>query len=358
MKIRAFIIMSVMAVLALFTVCMTGCGKKSEKEIVLTTGFAENEVFFIDKEKCTLPEINVYMRTSQDQYQSVFGTEIWDRDIGGQTLEGRLKDTTLARIAQIKAMNLLAESRGIALDENEQSKCASAASKYMSGLSAAEVSQLGVTQEIIESLYSEYALANKVYTDITKNVNPEISDDEARTITVKHILIKTYYLDLSGNHVGYSDNQKQEAYSRAQAVLQKIRDGGDFDELADRYNEDTQSTYSFGKEESTMPKEFVDAAFNLDTNQISDIVETEYGYHIIKCISTFDRDETDANKVRIVEERKKEAFNQVYDAFVKTLYSKLNEELWDSLKFKTDPDITTTNFFDVYNEVFGVSDSK
>lgn len=347
--IRAFIIVSVMLMAMLG---VTGCGKKNDK-IVLTTGFDENEVFFIGTAKCTLPEINVYMRTSQDQYEAAFGSGIWTRDIGGQTLEERLKETTLARMAQIKAMNLLAASRSVTLDAAEQAKCASAASKYMSGLTAKEISDMGVTQDIINGLYSEYALANKVYSDITKNVNPEISDDEARTITVKHILIKTYYLDASGNRVPYSANQKQEAYSRAQAVLKKIDDGGDFDELADRYNEDTQTTYSFGKEESTMPKEFVNAAFNLDTNQVSDVVETEYGYHIIKCISTFDRDETDANKLRIVEQRKKEAFNEVYDAFVKTLYSKLNTELWDGLEFRNNPDVTTTDFFDVYNEVFG-----
>ena len=55
------------------------------------------------------------MRTSQDQYEAVFGSEIWDKDIDGTTLEDRLKETTLARIAQIKAMNLLAESRDISL---------------------------------------------------------------------------------------------------------------------------------------------------------------------------------------------------------------------------------------------------
>lgn len=347
---KVLIIVSMILAAAL---CCAGCEKKqTDKEIVLTTGFEDNEVFFIDKEKCTVPEINVYMRTMQDQYEKAFGSEIWTRKIGDETLEGRLKDTTLARIAQIKAMNLLAQTRGISLDQDEQSKCAAAASKYMSGLSAGEISDMQVTEEIINSLYSEYALANKVYDDITKDVNPEISDDEARTITVKHILIKTYSLDISGNRVGYSSNQKAEAYSRAQAVLAKIKDGGDFDELADRYNEDTQTEYSFGKD-STMPEAFVKAAFDLDTDQVSDIVETEYGYHIIKCVSTFDQDETDANKVRIVEERKKEAFNAVYDEYVKTLYSKLNDELWNSLSFDSNKDITTTNFFDIYNEVFG-----
>ena len=38
-------------------------------------------------------------------------------------------------------------------------------------------------------MYGEYALAAKVYRQIVENVNPEISDDEARTITVEAIRV-------------------------------------------------------------------------------------------------------------------------------------------------------------------------
>ena len=58
------------------------------------------------------------------------------------------------------------------------------------------------------------------------------------------------------------------------------------------------------------------------------------------------------NKEKIVQERKNEAFNEVYSSFVEGLYSNLNEDLWNSLDFSSNPDVTTTNFFDVYNEYF------
>ena len=49
---------------------------------------------------------------------------------------------------------------------------------------------LQADEEIIENLYAEFALANKVYEYIIKDINPEISDDEARTITVQYIQLK------------------------------------------------------------------------------------------------------------------------------------------------------------------------
>lgn len=330
---------------------LTGCKTAEEKtEIVLTTDFKEDEVFRINTESCMLPEIMVYMRTSQDQYEAVFGSEIWEKNLGGRTLEQQLKDTILARLAQIKVMNLLAENYHVTLSEEENDRIGKAAEEYMAGLKPEEISSMGVNREIIEQLYREYAIANKVYSEITKDVNPEISDDEARTISVKHILLKTYSLGENGEKIEYTENRKKLVYDKMQEIEKKLNDGEDFDALVEEYNEDEQAVHTFGK--GTMPEAFEEAAFNLDTDQISGIVETEYGYHIIKCISTFDREETDANKVKIVEQRKNEAFNQVYGEFVKGLYSNLNRKLWESVSFEENPDCTTTNFFDIYNSYF------
>ena len=68
---------------------------------------------------------------------------------------------------------------------------------------------MGVTEETVTGLYAEYALANKVYQFIIRDINPEISDDEARTITVQHVLIKTYALDGTGKRIEYTRPMKR-----------------------------------------------------------------------------------------------------------------------------------------------------
>ncbi|MBO6137329.1 MAG: peptidylprolyl isomerase [Lachnospiraceae bacterium] len=334
---------------------LSGCGKTENEatQIVLTTEFTDNEIFRIDNLNCTVPEANIYMYTAEDQYTNVFGKEIWNADIKNSMLLDELKDVTLARLAQIKAMALLAGSRSIELDEEEKQKVHEAAQKYMAGLDPASIAKLSISEEIVENMYGDYALAEKVYDSITANVNPEISDDEARTIKVKHILIKTYEADEEGNKTSFGTDRKNVAFQKAVAIRKEaVSEGADFDALIDKYSEDTTAEYVFGK--GTMPEKFEEAAFELGTDEISDVVQTDYGFHIIKCISTFDRDETDANKQRILKQRKKEAFNATYEEFIKTLHSNLNSKLWDSLDFSIDDEINTTNFFDVYNEVFNV----
>ncbi|MDR2888729.1 MAG: peptidylprolyl isomerase [Lachnospiraceae bacterium] len=334
------------------TIGMVGCGSKEEADmtVVLTTGFSGDEIFRIEEMSCTLPEVRVYLTNVQNQYESVYGEQIWSVDFDGVTLENNVKEMVLAQIAQIKTMNLLGEKYDITLEEEEKAQVAQAADSYFASLNETERSVMNVTEDTITTLYAEYALADKVYQYIIKDINPEISDDEARTITVQHILIKTYALNGSGEKVEYTEASRQDAYQRALDIRDQLAQGEDFEKLSMLYNEDEQTLYSFGKGE--MEEAFENAAFMLETDEISEIVETSYGYHIIKCINTFNREETDANKIKIVEERRGEVFGQEYNAFVATLTKHLNDLLWEQVVFIHNEDVTTKDFFDVYRRYF------
>ena len=73
---------------------------------------------------------------------------------------------------------------------------------------------------------------------------------------------------------------------KAQEVLQRIRSGEKFSDLAKSYSEDV-SSHSGGRigivERGMMMPEFENAAFSLKVGEVSNIVETENGLHIIKC---------------------------------------------------------------------------
>ena len=101
-----------------------------------------------------------------------------------------------------------------------------------------------------------------------------------------------------------------------------------------------------------MDPAFEQAAFGLETGEISQVVKSEAGYHIIKCISTFDREQTDLNKLEIVEQRKKEVFGEEYDAFVEDLACQMNEKLWEEIGLDHEGDVQAVSFFQVYEKHF------
>lgn len=331
---------------------LTACGSgDSGRKVVFTTGFGKDEVFRIGDESCSKAEIMVYLTTTQNQYESVYGAEIWNTSLDGVTLEENVKETVLAKIAQIKTMYLLALEKELSLDENEEELVKQAAIEYFESLNEVEIQLMGVDLDTIEVLYREYALADKVYRYIIQDINPEISDDEARTITVQHIYIRTWTTDGAGNKIAYSDTAKRAAYEKASEIREMAVDGEhDFTELASKYSEDSNITYSFGKGE--MDEAYETAAFLLETDEVSQVVETEIGYHIIKCLNTFNREETDANKLKIVEKRRNEAFGQEYDRFVETLVRNLNQKLWDEITLIHDSEVANAGFFEVYAKYF------
>src|SRR5262249_10782082 len=103
-------------------------------------------------------------------------------------------------------------------------------------------------------------------------------------VRASHILLSTRDPKSSAE---LSDEQKAAKRKKLEELLKRARDGEDFAKLAKENSEDPGSKDKGG--EYTFPRgqmvpEFEGAAFSLKTNQVSDIITTSYGYHIIKLL--------------------------------------------------------------------------
>lgn len=337
----------VLLMLAIFLLSCASCKKK----IVLTTGFEEGELFRIDKSSCSKSEYMVYLINMQNMYENAYGEQIWQMTTAdGEPLEEGLKETVLARISRVKVMNLLAAKKKVSLSKEDEKLARAAAKQYYSGLNEEEKKLFGLTEKDFENMYREYALANRVYGFLVKDINPEISDDEARTITVSHIHVKTYSVDSSGNRVEFDDAQKKEAREKIDEAAARLEDGEKFDVISVEYNEDDKPTFLFRRGETDPAYE--EAAFNLASEQISEVVETPDGYYIIRCDNMFDRDETDQNKLTILNQKRNEAFEEEYNAFLGERTGNLNESAWGEIHVSRSDTIRTSEFFTIYGTLF------
>jgi peptidyl-prolyl cis-trans isomerase D len=121
----------------------------------------------------------------------------------------------------------------------------------------------------------------------------QISDDElkaqyqqniqqyqvANRAHVEHVLLMT---------VGKTDAEVEEIRQKAEDVLKQAKKGAKFEDLAKKYSEDPGTKDKGGDlgwitQGQTVP-EFEKTAFGLDKGKISDLVKTQYGFHIIKVL--------------------------------------------------------------------------
>ncbi|MCW5976744.1 MAG: peptidyl-prolyl cis-trans isomerase [Bryobacteraceae bacterium] len=96
-------------------------------------------------------------------------------------------------------------------------------------------------------------------------------------VKVRHILLKT---------TDKTDEEKNKAKAQTDDLLAQLKAGGNFAELATKYSEDTGSAVNGGDlgwiVAGQTVENFQKTAFALNPGEMSDVISTEYGYHIIK----------------------------------------------------------------------------
>ena len=138
-----------------------------------------------------------------------------------------------------------------------------------------------IREQIMVSKVSRYEMSNRVKVS-NKEINNYYSSHQKEfwngsQIRARHILFIV--------EPDASEKNRREKLDQATKVLNKIREGGDFIEIARKYSEDVSASnggdlgfITKGK----MVAEFEEAVFSIKKGKVSDIVKTEYGYHIIK----------------------------------------------------------------------------
>lgn len=174
------------------------------------------------------------------------------------------KITLVKRIMEVKIISDVARKEGF--DNNTAVK---EQMQYMlNDFLSKEYLSMVVMQKVTvsdEDLKQYYALNKNKFLDPAQ-------------VKARHILIKF--------PPKASADEKKKAMEKAKEILERARKGADFGKLAEEYSEDTVSRKKGGDlgffAKGKMVKPFEKAAFSLKPGEISDIVETNYGYHIIK----------------------------------------------------------------------------
>lgn len=209
----------------------------------------------------------------------------------GLKLSEIVKGQTVESIAAPVAIVEEAVKRGVALTEEDEKNLTSWLEQTKTQLGenfekALKSSGYDSEEQLIESqrfnllyqkAYEAFSNEPMSYVEQYEDYKKYLSDDK---ITVQHVLIQFP----EGVTRESTDEEKSETRKKAEEVLSKAKSGEDFNSLVDTYSEDpgkSKNGYTFANDGS-MVQEFTDASFALEIGAVSELVETDYGYHIIK----------------------------------------------------------------------------
>jgi len=175
--------------------------------------------------------------------------------------------------------------------------------------------------------------------------------DEYRTaeqVKVSHILIKT---PLPGPDGKVDDKGVAEAQRRAEDLLKQVKSGGNFEDLAKKYSEDPGSAKQGGSlgwigKGQTVP-EFEKTAFSLPKGQISDLVKSSYGFHIIRVDDKQDAHMKSLDEVKSTIEPilKHQKAQQAAQKQAEDLLNKARSQGLDAAAASMGIPVVTTDFF-------------
>lgn len=314
---------------------MIGCGKLTNTDIKITKGLAKNELFRVGKEVCTKEEALIFVTSQKNVYEAAYSDQIWDISLNGGTFESYVKNSLLNFLAKEKCMVAMAKEHEMSTTGEEEQKIKEAAEKYCSALSGEEQEATGITTEIAEKVFREYYLSNKLLESLTKDVNVEISDNDARVIHVQQIFLK---------------DKTEDNKALAEKLVAKLADGADFTGLADSYSD--SDTVDVARTRGEYPQEVDTAAFALSDGEISSVIEAADGYYILKCTEDYDEAATNEHKKQMEADLKEEAFTQLYDTFTSGLSAEYNDKAWEELSYQGPGVSAEANFYEIYADYF------
>jgi len=245
--------------------------------------------------------------------------EQYRTQIRGQALESMIVEQLLAE--QVKKMGISITDKDVndKLNEIIAAQPGGMTMESFKAMLAAQGQSFDVVKGQIKKTlgYEKLLGAVEVNDAEAKAFYDENKEDFNKPEQVKasHILIKVAPTA--------TPEEKTAAKAKIDGLLKQVKGGGDFAALAKENSDDPGSKIMGGDlgffDRNTMVKEFADTAFAMKVGQVSNVVETQYGYHIIKVtdrkeggLTSFDKAKADI--VRSLQDKKKnELFRQLIE---------------------------------------------
>ncbi|SCG84232.1 foldase protein PrsA [Proteiniborus sp. DW1] len=285
-KINKKVILATVTILILSMV-LSACGTSREDSVAIVNG-----------EPISKSEFGINFDINKKMYENQLGKDIMSKDMGqGRNFEEELKQVVLDNLIVEKIILQDAEKQKITVSDKEVEE---AIDQFIASVGGQEklkefLKQNNMTEDFMEKRMKIEMIVNKYRNHFFESI---ISEED---IKKQYDENKDAYISIRASHILVKTEEE------AKDILKQINEGKNFDDLTSLSTEPGAAERKGDLGYFTrgmMVSEFEEAAFELEPGEISDVVKTDFGYHVIKL--------TD----------RKEAYEDVKDSVLADLQSK------------------------------------
>ncbi|RDU25113.1 peptidylprolyl isomerase [Anaerosacchariphilus polymeriproducens] len=318
----------VIAMMALAVFTMAGCQSKPE-DVVAT----------LDDQKITFGFANFFARYTQANYDAmyaqVFGKDVWSQKTGkdNQTIEAGVKQDILKMIEELYILDNHKDEYKVSLTKDETKSIEAAADKFMKSNTKDAIEEIGATKEYIIEMLRLMTIKDKMYSAMIADVDLKVKDEEKNQAKIKYAKISTKTKkDKNKQDVELTKEEVKTLRKDVAELAKKVQNGADFDKAATDIGH-TASEATYGSDDETLPAELKKAANALEEGKTSDVIEIEDSLYVVKMESKLDKKATADKETSIIKERKETKYKEIYDSWAKKVKFKVNNSVWDDVKF-------------------------
>ena len=306
--------------------------------IVLATGIAAaQDQAPASPSVATVNGVPISQKDFDFEFQQTIGQMAQQGQMVGEESLPRVRQSVIGRMIEEELLFQDTQAQGIEVPEQRLSQELAqvkarfgSEEEFQNTLGALNISEDDLKRKIRRGLAIQQ-LIGKLVADV------QVSDEEMKAFYDQNTNLFQTPEQVQASHIlikvapEADEDQKKAAQKKIKDLQKKVKAGEDFAELAKTHSEGPSSARGgdlgyFGR--GQMVKSFEDAAFALKKDETSDVVETRFGYHLIKLTGhrpagTIDYEEA---KARIAQNIKKEKDGQVVRQHLEKLRAKAEIE--------------------------------
>ena len=264
-------------------------------------------------------------------YRSYYGDDYWTQDLysdGEENMQASIKKELMDDLENAWILRKHAEEYGVTLSDDEKTKIAEAAKKFLSSNKKATVKALGANEELVKRYLEDSFYKEKVEKAIKDSFDISVSDEEAKQKTVTYVKI--------------DEDKKSDAED-----LAKIKESASLETVAEEKGLKADS-YSFGKDEidsaqsdedagndanHVLPLDVLKAVDKLANGKMTDAIHVEGdGYYVCRMDNDDDEEATNTARESMILTKQSEEYDTLLQGWKDETDWKIDEKQWKKVK--------------------------